>query len=192
MGAAQPKRAPRPLVARFRHLNVQKDPNHWRAVRRCRGGLGKRQRSLVRRVTLSRPVDLITASSGSLRGRSGILDAVPKLSPYGDSVGGPNAQSTRSYRSRRGFRTLVRSLRRSNGVWHASEFSSKFKLPASLEQEQREQGSRTPRGGVEASSSRDVSAGSFPTAVVATSQGLRVADAMDCAEKRGEEVATAA
>src|ERR1700722_16628746 len=72
-------------------------------------------------------------------------------------MGGPNAKSTRPYRSKRGFRTLVRSLRRSNGIWHTSEFSSEFELSASLEQEQREQGSRTPRSGVEASSFRDVS-----------------------------------
>jgi hypothetical protein len=65
--------------------------------------------------------------------KGGIIDAVHELPLYGGSVGGPNAQSTRSYRSRRGFRTLVRSLPRSNWVWHASEFSSEFKLPASLE-----------------------------------------------------------
>jgi hypothetical protein len=99
----------------------------------------------------------------------GVIDAVHELPPYGDSRR-PNAQSTRSYRSRRGFRTLVRSLRRSNWVWHASEFSSEFELPASLEQEQREQGSCTPRGGVVASSSRDVNDGSHQQHVKAGSR----------------------
>ena len=102
--------------------------------------------------------------------KGGIIDAVHELPLYGDSVGGPNAQNTRSYRSRRGFLTLVGSLRRSNWVWHASEFSSEFELPASLEPEQREQGSCTPRGGVEASSSRDVNGGSHEQHVKAGQQ----------------------
>jgi hypothetical protein len=82
--------------------------------------------------------------------KGGIINAAHELPLYGDSVGGANAQSSGSYRSMRGFRTLVGSLHRSNRVWHASEFSSEFELPASLEQEQREQGSCTPRRGVAA------------------------------------------